>query len=262
MRTPPRFPAPVHLIARSLAAAAAFLLLVSAPPFASSLVAQHEQHPAEADDLGTVDFRVSCDVSVQDDFDRAVALLHHMMYQQARSAFEEIADRDPECAMAHWGIATTLFQPLWPARPETEARRRGWEAVQEARALGPGTDRERALLGATAAFFEDPEADEWWRADGARPCARRSLASRSRAPEGRRHRSLEIIRFCLEGQSGRRVSTWAGGDAPRQPASARQRSAQRRHASAHARHASESNLSHSSAQALQRSARMPQTPAW
>ena len=117
---------------------------------------------AADDDLGEVDFRVSCAPEVQEDFDRAVAHLHHMMYEQARSEFAEIAERDRECAMAHWGIAMTLFQPLWPGRPAAEDRRRGWEAVERARELGPETERERALLDAVHAFWEDPESDEWW----------------------------------------------------------------------------------------------------
>src|SRR6185295_14557142 len=60
-----------------------------------------------------VDFPTSCDRAVQEDFDRAVTLLHHMTYPQARTAFRAIAERDPACAMAQWGIAMTLFTPLW-----------------------------------------------------------------------------------------------------------------------------------------------------
>src|SRR5258706_9377715 len=66
---------------------------------------------------GAVSFPVSCDPGVQQDFNSAVVLLHHMTYPQARAAFETIAERDPACAMAQWGIAMTLFQPLWPTRP-------------------------------------------------------------------------------------------------------------------------------------------------
>lgn len=67
--------------------------------------------------LGTVDFPISCSEPAQVEFNRAVALLHHMTYPQAREAFGRVATADPECAMAHWGIAMTLFQPLWPTRP-------------------------------------------------------------------------------------------------------------------------------------------------
>lgn len=133
------------------------LLALFIPGAATGQEIEHEH-----DQIGIVHFQVSCDAAVQEDFDRAVGMLHHMMYQQARQAFERIVEQEPECAMAHWGVATTLFQPLWPARPSAADRQRGWEAVQRARELGPGTERERALLSATAAFFRDPRQDEWW----------------------------------------------------------------------------------------------------
>ncbi len=121
-------------------------------------------HPAthDADDLGEVNFQVSCDEAVQDDFDRAVALVHHMMYAEAQAAFQAISEAAPDCAMAHWGIAKTLYQPMWPSRPSQADRQRGWELVQAAHELGPGNEREEALLAATEAFFQDPEMDEYW----------------------------------------------------------------------------------------------------
>lgn len=118
--------------------------------------------PAAGEELGAVDFRASCSADVAQEVDQAVAFLHHMMYQEARGLFEAIAEEEPGCATAHWGVAMTLFQPLWPARPGVEDRQRGWEAVQRARELEPGTERERALLRAAEAFFRDPGADEWW----------------------------------------------------------------------------------------------------
>ena len=118
---------------------------------------QHAGHP-----LGKVDFPVSCSGQAQVAFDRAVALLHHMTYPQAREAFQQVARTDPHCAMAHWGIAMTLFQPLWPTRPKPEELQRGWEAVQEARALQPQTERERLFVAAAEAFFFEPAASDYW----------------------------------------------------------------------------------------------------
>ncbi len=112
--------------------------------------------------LGAVHFEVSCSDEVSDGFDRAIALLHHMQYEESRAAFERIAEADPECGMAHWGIAMTLFQPLWPERPGPEALQRGWEEVRRAQELGTGTDRETDLVSAAEAFFRDPESAEWW----------------------------------------------------------------------------------------------------
>jgi len=64
--------------------------------------------------------------------------------------------------MAHWGIAMTLFQPLWPTRPGPDALQRGWEAVQKAKALRPPTERERLLVSAAAAFFVEPASSDYW----------------------------------------------------------------------------------------------------
>ena len=123
---------------------------------------KHEVAGHAGHSLGTVDFPVTCTAEAQTEFNRAVALLHHMTYPQAREAFEQIAATDPRCAMAHWGIAMTLFQPLWPTRPGLEARQRGWDAVQKARALGLSTERERLFVAAAEAFFLEPVASDYW----------------------------------------------------------------------------------------------------
>src|SRR6188768_1407803 len=118
----------------------ATVVLLNAGP-AAPRQTQHAEHA-----LGTVNFAVSCSAPAQAEFNRAVALLHHMTYPQAREAFEHVAATDPACAMAHWGIAMTLFQPLWPTRPGPAALQRGWDEVQKAKALAPPTERERLFI--------------------------------------------------------------------------------------------------------------------
>ncbi len=134
------------------------LLLVGGPALAGN--GQLSQSPSGSP--GDVDFPISCSGPAQGEFNRAVALLHHMTYPQARAAFERVAKLDPQCAMAHWGIAMTLFQPLWPTRPGPEELRRGWEEVQKARGLAPPTERERLFVGAAEAFFRDPASPDYW----------------------------------------------------------------------------------------------------
>ncbi|MGD8817556.1 MAG: hypothetical protein PVJ51_10235 [Acidobacteriota bacterium] len=112
--------------------------------------------------LGEVDFAVSCSPAAQAEFDRAVALLHHMTYPQARESFLRVAEIDRTCAMAQWGFAMTLFQPLWPTRPGPDELQQGWRAVQRARDLGAPTERERLFIEAAAAFFDDPDATDYW----------------------------------------------------------------------------------------------------
>jgi tetratricopeptide (TPR) repeat protein len=109
-----------------------------------------------------VNFPVSCSPAAQREFNEAITLLHHMTYPQARTAFQQVALTDPQCAMAQWGIAMTLFQPLWPTRPDSAARVRGWNAMAQAQALVPPTRRESLFVAATTAFFLDPASPDYW----------------------------------------------------------------------------------------------------
>ncbi len=149
-----RTPRPVFLY---LGAGLMVVLLAGCAGEARGQVQQHVGHP-----LGTVDFPITCSEQAQVEFNRAVALLHHMTYPQAREAFQRVTTTDPQCAMAHWGIAMTLFQPLWPTRPRPEALQRGWEAVQKAKALQPPTERERLFVAAAESFFLEPASSDYW----------------------------------------------------------------------------------------------------
>ncbi len=117
---------------------------------------------SHAGHVGAVNFPVSCSPAAQREFNEAVTLLHHMTYPQARLAFQQVAATDPKCAMAQWGIAMTLFQPLWPTRPDSAARIRGWNAMTQAQALVPPTRRESLFVAATTAFFLDPASPDYW----------------------------------------------------------------------------------------------------
>ncbi len=127
-----------------------------------AIVGHGEPDPHSDATLGKVNFQISCSEPAQAQFNRAVALLYHMTYPQAREAFEQLAKNDPQCAMAHWGIAMTLFEPLWPTRPGPEELHRGWEAVQKAKALQPPTERERLFVAAAEAFFSEPASSDYW----------------------------------------------------------------------------------------------------
>jgi tetratricopeptide (TPR) repeat protein len=120
------------------------------------------QHTHGSADLGKVDFAVSCSPPAQAQFTRAVALLHHMTYPQAREAFQQVAKIDSRCAMAYWGEAISLFQPLWPTRPSPAALQHGWNLAEKAKALQPPTEREQALIAAVEAFFLDPASQDYW----------------------------------------------------------------------------------------------------
>lgn len=143
---------------------AALTALIVFSGLAKQVGAQASEHRDHG--LGTVDFPISCSAPAQAEFNRGVALLHHMTYPQARDAFEHVATIDPQCAMAQWGIAMTLFQPLWPTRPGPKELRRGQEAVQRALTLNAPTSRERLFVDAVAAFFQADSLDYWRRVRG------------------------------------------------------------------------------------------------
>src|SRR5436853_7498293 len=90
-------------------------LLVVILVFASTVLAQEpaHHHALAASELGSVNFKTSCAAAVQGPFNRAVALLHSFEYDEARSAFESVANQDPNCAMAYWGVAMTRLHGLW-----------------------------------------------------------------------------------------------------------------------------------------------------
>lgn len=114
-------------------------------------LAQHDGHQ-----LGEVDFPTSCSQEAQEQFDVGLAQLHHMMYERARPHFEAAAEADADCAVAHWGVAMTRFQPLWhPTSDEDLAR--GESAVEAARRIGAPTEREEGYVAAVEAFFADPD---------------------------------------------------------------------------------------------------------
>jgi tetratricopeptide (TPR) repeat protein len=117
----------------------------------------HDDHPvAEDESIGEINFNVNCSEEVKENFDRALGMLHHMMYVIARGSFEQITEADPNCAMAYWGVATTLFQPIWGTRPSADDLQYGWEMISKAKELAD-SDRERLLIESTAGFFRDPD---------------------------------------------------------------------------------------------------------
>jgi tetratricopeptide (TPR) repeat protein len=115
--------------------------------------AQHDHHRHHEQSYGTVQFATSCSSEAQAHFDAGLALLHHMMYEQARPHFEEAAAADPGCAIAYWGVAMSQLNPLWaPPSPQQVAVARA--AIIQARALETPTERERRYVETIAAYFD------------------------------------------------------------------------------------------------------------
>jgi tetratricopeptide (TPR) repeat protein len=117
----------------------------------------HHHEDLTSAQLGTVTFPVSCAPAVQKPFERGVALLHSFWYEEAEKEFQQIATDDPHCAMAHWGVAISLWHQLWND-PNAKVIERGLDEVHQAKTTdGPATPREKAYIAAVAAFYGDPK---------------------------------------------------------------------------------------------------------
>ncbi len=121
----------------------------------AAAVDDQHQHP-RPEKLGTVSFPTSCAPAVQARFGRAVALLHSFWYEEAEKAFNEVAAADPSCAIAQWGVAMSLYHPIW-SPPAPAELKRGQDAVAKARTAAAKTERERDYVAAIEAFFKDAD---------------------------------------------------------------------------------------------------------
>ena len=121
---------------------------------------QHHHEDLTTTQLGTVSFPVSCAPDVQKPFERGVALLHSFWYEEAEKEFMQISAGDPTCAMAHWGVAMSLWHQLWN-EPDKKVIQHGLDEVHLAKtADGPTTPREKAYIAAIAAFYSDSKKSE------------------------------------------------------------------------------------------------------
>ena len=122
---------------------------------------QHQFNPNEK--LGTVHFSISCK-GQQVAFERGVALLHTFWYDHAQAQFEQIADKDPQCAIAYWGQAMSIFHQIWD-RPSDATMKKGLALVQKGEKIGAKTQRERDYINALAVFYRGGYADYQARID-------------------------------------------------------------------------------------------------
>ncbi len=97
-------------------------------------------------------------------FDRGLNWLYAYNHQEAISCFRKALDHDPECAMAHWGIAYAagpnynLPWHLYDPEGKTQALAAAYDAMQDAIAhAAKASDAERALIDALPARYPQRE---------------------------------------------------------------------------------------------------------
>ena len=106
----------------------------------------------------SVKFETSCAAAVRDDFNKAIALLHSFWFPEAIKMFEGIAQKDPTCAMASWGVAMSQWGNPFAGQRSVQTIERGQATVTKARTRGTPTPRERALIDAVAILFSSTDA--------------------------------------------------------------------------------------------------------
>ncbi|MGZ8425616.1 MAG: hypothetical protein ACXWYD_11760 [Candidatus Binatia bacterium] len=120
--------------------------------FTSIVIAQEKA----TEKLGRVQFPVSCTAAAQKQFDQALGALHSFWYEEALRMFTAVTETDPGCAMGYWGIAMSIYYPLWvpPSQPTLQ---KGMSAIEKAKSIGAKTDREGAYIAAIEAFYKDSD---------------------------------------------------------------------------------------------------------
>src|SRR5262245_62015694 len=105
---------PIHLTRTGVFKVRTFVALVLAAllalGFARGACAQaHDLMEGRGRD---VSLPVSCGADIQPHFDAALAALHSFWYGQALKEFTAITEAKPDCAMAYWGIAMSVWNQI------------------------------------------------------------------------------------------------------------------------------------------------------
>ena len=129
-----------------------FILLSAACAVAAPVMAQVHDHKHTTEELGTVEFAMTCEAKAKPAFDRGLALLHSFGYEESRTAFQEAAQADAACGIAHWGVAMTYYHPIW-APPNEKEFAAGRAAAETAARVGAKSDRERRYISAIGALL-------------------------------------------------------------------------------------------------------------
>lgn len=127
------------------------LFVLSIATTASSW-AQTPAKPPEK--FGTVSFANSCSPAVQADLQRAIALLHSFWFRLSEQTFGEVLERDPSCAIATWGIATSVIDNTFAEGPSTPARAQLAKGmIERGQSIGAKTERERGFIDAVGEYY-------------------------------------------------------------------------------------------------------------
>jgi tetratricopeptide (TPR) repeat protein len=114
---------------------------------------EHEPHAMPSVKFGKVSFPTSCSSQAQSEVETGVASLHSFEYDNAMRHFEKVLQHDPNCSIAHWGEAMSLYHQLWNVPSEKDLAE-GWQFVQKAQAGAKTSHRERDYVEAMEIFYK------------------------------------------------------------------------------------------------------------
>jgi tetratricopeptide (TPR) repeat protein len=83
-------------------------------------------------------------------------MLHVFSFADATRTFESIAQQDPECGMAYWGLAASAIGSLYGGRPGPQESQ-GEQAAEKAAIVSAKTPRERGYIAAIGVFYKDKQ---------------------------------------------------------------------------------------------------------
>jgi tetratricopeptide (TPR) repeat protein len=118
---------------------------------------QYQHAAGSGEKLGHVKFPVSCNDAAQKEFERGVAMLHSFWYEEAEKTFTAVTQADPTCAMGYWGVAMSLYHPIWGEALNAAGLKKGWEVIEKAKAVDPKTPRERDYVAAIESYYKDSD---------------------------------------------------------------------------------------------------------
>ena len=123
------------------------------PELASLDLLRGELLLCSSEPFGEVNFSLSCNYETRATFDLALSLLHSFEYAEAEKAFVKVIDADPECAMAYWGVAMSIYHGLW-APPGPDELLKGSKLLDIAESL-PKSKRAEQYIDAIRIFYKD-----------------------------------------------------------------------------------------------------------
>jgi len=137
-----------HIIVWSMLTLAGFNLLAAKEPL--------------YDGLGSYSRKVTTDsAEAQRYFDQGLGFLHGFNHRAAIRAFQQAAELDPECAMAHWGVALACGPHINSMAVPPPAAELAWKELELAQKNASNASPiEQALIDALAKRYANPQPED------------------------------------------------------------------------------------------------------